>query len=135
MCLGACGGGTAAPTPTPTPSGPQTSVFSGSASLNGTGGCSSPGHAIATGAGTVSVTVTQSSAARVALQVCSPTAVNHATECTVAPFASVAVGSAVSATLKGGSAQVITVFPDGCGAAGSPAVTVTYTISATYPGI
>jgi hypothetical protein len=66
---------------------------------------------------------------------CHPTAVNHATECTVPPFARIAVGSSVSATLKGGTAQVITVFPEACGQPGTPpAATVTYTIRADFPG-
>jgi hypothetical protein len=83
----------------------------------------------------VTVTLVQSSAAKVAVQVCSPTAVNHALECTVPPFAVVAVGNAVTATLKGGAAQVITVFPETCGQPGTfPAATITYTIRADYPG-
>ena len=136
VLFSACGGGgSSAPTPTPPPSGPQASTFTGSASTNGTGGCSSTGHSISTGTGTLSVTLVQSSAARVAVQVCHPSAVNHALECTVPPFALVTTGSAVSATLKGGQAQVITVYPEGCGLPGTPAaVTVTYTIRADYPG-
>jgi hypothetical protein len=132
LVLAACSGGSKS---APTPTGPQTTTFSGTASINGTGGCSGVTHAISTGAGTLTVTLVQASAARVAMQVCHPTAVNHATECTVPPFANVAVGGVVTATLKGGQAQVITVFPEGCGGAGTqPATTVTYTISATYPG-
>ena len=136
LILGAngCGGGTPN-TPTPPPSGPQTVTFTGSASISNTGGCSGPGHAISTGTGALTVTLVQSSAARVAVQVCHPTAVNHALECTVPPFAAVAVGSAVTATLKGGAAQVITIFPETCGQPGTPpATTITYTIRADYPG-
>jgi hypothetical protein len=78
-------------------------------------------HAITTGTGNLSVTLVQSSAAQV--------------ECTVPPFARIAVGSSVSATLKGGTAQVITVFPEACGQPGTPpAATVTYTIRADFPG-
>lgn len=81
------------------------------------------------------MTLVQSSATVVAMQVCHPSAVNHALECTVPPFAVVAVGSAVTATLKGGTAQVITIFPDTCGKPGThPATTITYTIRAEYPG-
>ena len=130
----ACGGGGGATPPT-APGTPQSSTLSGTASINGTGGCSSSGHPLSTGAGTITVTVTQANAARVKIQVCAPGAVNHAAECTVAPFASLAVGESVSATLKGGRSQVVTVFPEGCGSAGNPAATtITYTVTATYPG-
>lgn len=136
LFLSACGGGGTSPSPTPTPApGPQSRTFTGTAMLSNTGGCGSTGHAITTATGTVTVTLVQSSAPQVAVQVCSPTAVNHATECTVPPFARVAVGSSTSATIKGGAAQVITVFPEGCGQPGTPsAVTVTYTIRADFPG-
>jgi hypothetical protein len=138
MMLSACAGGppnTPTPTPTPTPAGPQTMTFTGSASISSTGGCSGQGHAISTGTGALMVTLVQSSAARVAMQVCHPSAVNHALECTLPPFAVVAVGSEVTATLKGGAAQVITVFPETCGQPGMPtATTITYTIRANYPG-
>jgi hypothetical protein len=134
--LAACSGSTTpSPTPTPTPGGSQSQTFTGTASISSTGGCSGPGHAITTGTGNLSVTLVQSSAAQVAVQVCHPTAVNHATECTVPPFARIAVGSSVSATLKGGTAQVITVFPEACGQPGTPpAATVTNTIRADFPG-
>ena len=83
----------------------------------------------------MTVTLVQSSAAKVAMQVCHPSAVNHALECTVPPFAVVAVGSAVTAPLMGGAAQVITIFPEACGQPGTPAATtITYTIRADYPG-
>ena len=134
--LAACGGsGGGNPTGPSTPSGPQSSTLSGSASTNGTGGCSPGSHTLRTGAGTITLNVTQASAARVKLQVCHPSAVNHATECTLPPFASVGVGEAVSATLKGGRDQVVAVFPDGCGSPGNPpASSITYTVSVTYPG-
>ena len=117
------------------PTGPQTTTLSGTASTNGSGGCSASGHPLVTGTGSITLTVTQASAARIKVQVCSPAAVNHAAECTVAPFASLAVGESVTAALKGGRDQVVTVFPDACGSPGSPpASTVTYAVTATYPG-
>jgi microcystin-dependent protein len=130
----ACGGGGGGPTTPTAPAGPQSSTLSGNASTNGTGGCSSGGHALSTGNGTITVTVSQASAPRIKLQICHPTAVNHATECTVPPFASLAVGEAASATLKGGRSQVVTVYPEACGSAGGSASSVTYTIIVTYPG-
>ena len=128
-----CGGGGNG-TPTGPPAGPQTNSFTGTASTNGTGGCSPGAHTVVTGAGAITITVTQASAPSVKLQVCHPTAVNHATECTVPPFATIAVGGNISATLKGGASQSVAVFPDTCGSPGNPpAATVTYTISVTYP--
>ncbi len=132
--IAGCGGSGGGGTPT-APPGPQTATLTGTASTNGTGGCSASGHPLATGTGSITLTVTQASAARIKVQVCSPTAVNHATECTVAPFASLAVGESVTATLKGGRNQVVTVYPEACGSPGSPpASTVTYTVTAAYPG-
>lgn len=133
--LAGCGGGGGGGTPTGPPPGPRTSAFSGTASTNGTGGCSPGAHTVLTGAGSITVAVTQASAPRIKLQICHPTAVNHATECTVPPFASIAVGESVTATLKGGSNQSVAVFPEGCGSPGNPpASSVTYSISVTYPG-
>ena len=88
-----------------------------------------------TGSGTITVAVSQASASRIKVQVCAPTAVDHANECTIPPFASLAVGESANGTLKGGRSQTVTVFPDGCGSPGNPpAASVTYTIAVTYPG-
>ncbi len=117
-----------------TPSGPQTTSFTGTASINGTGGCGGNAHTLSTGAGEITVSVTQASAPRVKVQVCHPTAANHNTDCTVPPFATISPGQPVVATLKGGRVQVVTIFPEACGAPGTPeATTVTYTIAVTYP--
>jgi hypothetical protein len=70
----------------------------------------------------------------VSVQVCHPTAQNHALECTVPPFARLSVGESLTATLRGGRAQVVTIFPDGCGAPGAAAATITYTVTVTFPG-
>lgn len=136
LTVSACGCGGGSPnTPNPPQPGPKTATFTGSASISSSGGCSGPGHAISTVAGDLTVTLVQSSAPKVAVQVCHPGAVNHALECTVPPFAVVAVGTAVTATLKGGASQVITIFPETCGQPGTfPATTITYTIRADYPG-
>ena len=85
LTVSACGSGGGSPnTPNPPPqSGPQTATFTGSASISSSGGCSSPGHAVSTGAGELTVTLIQSSAPKVAVQVCHPAAINHALECTV----------------------------------------------------
>jgi hypothetical protein len=133
LVVGGCGGGSNS---TPTgPSGPQSTTVSGTASTNDTGGCSGPGHPLQTGAGDITVTAVQSNAARIKVQVCHPTAANHNTDCTVPPFASLAIGEGVTATLKGGSAQTVTVFPEACGAPGSPpASSINYTIRINYPG-
>lgn len=134
LMVAACGGGSSNATPT-APSGPQTASFSGTASTTDAGGCSSAGHTITAGSGTLTIVVGQASASRIKLQVCAPTAVDHANECTIPPFASLAVGESISRTLKGGRTQAITVYPDACGSSGNPpASTVTYTIAVTYPG-
>jgi hypothetical protein len=135
LLAAACGGGGGGSSTPTAPAGPQTNTFSGTATTNGTGGCSPGAHTVFTGTGAITVTVTQASAPRVKLQVCSPTAANHATDCTVAPFASLAVGESVTAQIKGGSNQSVAVFPEACGSPGNPpASSVNYTITATYPG-
>jgi hypothetical protein len=134
VVAGCGGGGGGGNTPTGPPPGPQTNSFSGTASTTGTGSCTPGAHTVATGAGAITIAVAQASAPSVKLQVCHTGVVNHATECTVPPFVTVAVGGNITATLKGGTNQVVTVFPEGCGSAGNPpASTVTYTISVTYP--
>ena len=121
------------PGPT-TPPGPQTTTLTGSASTDGAGGCSTPGHRLATAAGSITLTVTQASAARVKLQVCDVTQTDH-TQCTVPPFAAVAVGESLTATIRGGRDQSVSVYPEACGSPGTPpASSVTYTVSAAYPG-
>lgn len=135
MCaaaLAGCGGYDGPPTD-PNP-GPQTSTLTGTASTDAAGGCSTPGHRLTTGAGSITLTVAQASAARVKLQVCDVTQTDH-TQCTVPPFAAVAVGESVTATIRGGRDQSVSVYPEACGSPGSPpATSITYTVSATYPG-
>jgi hypothetical protein len=80
------------------------------------------------------VTLVQASASAAGVQVCHPTAANHNTDCTIPPFASVALGGSVSAALKGGRSQTVTVYPDSCGRAGTfPASQLSYTVSVTHP--
>ena len=131
--LAGCGGG-GGPTTT-TPSGTTTTTFMGTSSVGATGGCSSPSrHDFSAGEGTIQVTLVQASAGAAGVQVCHPTAANHNTDCTIPPFASVALGGSVSAVLKGGRSQTVTIYPDSCGRAGSfPAAQLSYTVSVTYP--
>jgi hypothetical protein len=136
LALPACGGG-AGTSPTPTPTGPQTEAFMGSASVSASGGCSSStmGHPFQSGEGEVVVTLVQSAGdGGVAVQVCHPTATNHAVECTIPPFARIAVGQTARGALKGGRSQVLTVYPSTCGAPGPPAAaTVTYSVNVEHP--
>lgn len=120
-----CGG--AAPT-SPAPTGPMVETFSGMAQIDAAGGCSGSGHAFSTGEGEVSVTLVQTSGnVPVAVQICHPTALNHALECTIPPFAQLVVGASLRATVRGGRSQVLTIFPSGCGQPGNPkAATVSY---------
>lgn len=140
--LSGCGGGSGGagpttPTPAPAPGsgGTTTSTFTGTSSYNGGGGCSSPSrHDLSAGEGTIEVTLVQASASAARVQVCHPTAANHNTDCTIPPFASVALGGSVSAVLKGGRSQTVTVYPDACGRAGTfPAAQLSYTVSVAYP--
>jgi hypothetical protein len=91
-------------------------------------------HPIAAGEGTVTVTLIQASESPMKLQICHPTAVNHALECTVPPFAPIAVGQSVSATLRGGRAQIVTLYPAECGGpTAPPGPLVSYTMTVVYP--
>ena len=132
ILLGCSAGCSSSPT-APPPGGPQTLTVSGAATTSDTGACSNSGHFISTGTGTITVALVQSSAAAVKVQVCHPTAVNHALECTVPPFAVVSSATPVTATLRGGSSQTVTVFPAACAVSPPAASSVTYTISITYP--
>jgi hypothetical protein len=88
---------------------------------------------LATGNGSITLTVTQASAARVKIQICHVAQSDH-TQCTVPPFASLAVGESVTAALRGGRDQSVSVYPEACGSGGNPpASNVTYTVTATYP--
>jgi len=101
------------------------------------GGCSSlvPSHHVSSGNGNLTVTLTQAGASRMTVQVCHPTAVNHALECTIPPFATLAVGQSTSAAIKGGREQVVTIFPEGCGAPNTPlSDPISYTVSVEHPG-
>lgn len=86
LLYGCGGGGSTAATPSP---GPQTTTFMGSARTTATGGCAAlnPAHIISAGDGTMTVTLTQSSAPRMQLQVCSTSEADHR-NCTVPPFCS-----------------------------------------------
>jgi hypothetical protein len=133
LALPACGGGGSSPM---TPSaGSQTETFSGTSSTTATGGCSNVGHAFNSGEGTIVITLIQSSDnASVATQVCHPTATAHDAQCTVPPFSRIGVGQSTQAVLKGGRAQVLSVYPATCGQGGTaPAATITYTVTVQHP--
>jgi hypothetical protein len=123
-------------TPT-TPNGNPTETFMGTSSVSATGGCSSTnmGHAFNSGEGTIVITLVQSTDnATVATQVCHPTATAHDSQCTVPPFSRIGVGQSTQAVLKGGRAQVLTVYPGTCGQAGTfPATTISYTVTVQHP--
>src|SRR5688572_30074709 len=113
ILMGCSAGCSSSPT-APPPGGPQTLTVSGTATTSDTGTCSNSGHFISTGTGAITVALVQSSAAAVKVQVCHPTAVNHALECTVPPFAVVSGATPVTAAIRGGSSQTVTVFPTSC---------------------
>ena len=112
------------------------STFTGQTRISSNGVCSSlsPSNEISAGAGMVTVTLTQAGAPRLALQVCATTEANH-TNCTVPPFASLALGQSVSAVLKGGRTQLVTLYPENCGGPNSPpGDPISYTVVVVYPG-
>ncbi|HEY5906577.1 MAG TPA: hypothetical protein VIZ31_00960, partial [Vicinamibacteria bacterium] len=116
--------------------GPASITFMGTTQTGANGGCigNAVSHQIAAGEGTVTVTLVQASESPMKLQICHPSAVNHALECTVPPFVPIAVGQSVSATLRGGRAQIVTVFPAECGGpTAPPGPVVSYTITVVYP--
>jgi hypothetical protein len=132
MALCGCGGGSGSPTGA---TGPQTETFTGTATLTPSGVCSNTGHPFNSGEGNLAITLVQSSGnVPVAVQVCHPTATNHDAQCTVPPFARVELGMTLRAALKGGRAQVLTIYPAGCGAPGADtAATVAYTVTVEHP--
>lgn len=101
------------------------------------GDCASTSnHEFAAGEGTLVVTLVQATSSPMAVQVCHVSAVDHTT-CTIPPFATVQVGQSLSAPLRGGrTTQRITIYPDGCGRADTPASTpvLSYTVTVSYPG-
>lgn len=108
----------------------------GSARTTATGGCSvlNPPHFISAGEGTMTVTLTQSSAPRMQLQVCSTSEADHR-NCTVPPFVLLPVGQSVTATVKGGRSQSVTLFTEGCGGAtATPTDPITYSVTVVHPG-
>lgn len=135
LCSGLCacgGGGIVSPTDT----GPRTATFSGMTRIANNGVCSSLSgrHDFDAGAGMVTVTLTQAAAARLQVQVCAASEVNH-TNCTVPPFVTLPVGQSVSATVKGGRVQTVTLYPEACGAPDSPpGDPISYTVTVVFPG-
>jgi hypothetical protein len=107
----------------------------GTAQTGSAGSCVGPSPLqLAAGAGTITIALVQSSQSPLKVQVCHPAAVNHALECTIPPFAPLAVGQSVGATLRGGRAQIVTVFTADCGSSASPpGPVVSYTITVVYP--
>jgi hypothetical protein len=126
--LAGCGGGSEPAAPT----GPRTETFTGTTQIV-SGVCTGTTHAFDTGEGSLTVTLVQSTGnVPLSAQVCHPTAVNHAQECTIPPFATVEVGASVSAALKGGRAQVLVMYPLGC--AGQSTPPISYTVTVVHPG-
>lgn len=82
----------------------------------------------------VTVTLTQAAAPRLHLQVCAATELNH-TNCTIPPFVPLSVGQSVSATVKGGRSQTVTLYPEACGGPDSPpSDPISYAVTVVYPG-
>lgn len=141
FCVGLCAcsggaGGTGPASANPADMGPRTAMFSGLTRIANNGACSSLSarHEIDAGAGTVTVTLTQAGAPRLQLQVCALNELNH-NNCTIPPFATLPLGQSVSALVKGGRSQAVTLYPEGCGGAdATPGDPIAYSVTVVYPG-
>lgn len=134
LSLSACGGGGSGPSTTDT--GPRTATFMGSTRIAPNGVCSSsgPSHVLDAGQGTLTVTLTQAGEPRLKLQICATTELDHR-NCTVPPFLVLPVGQSVTATVKGGRAQSVVLYPESCGGpTATPTDLITYSISVVHPG-
>jgi hypothetical protein len=134
LTVSGCGGGGSAPA-APN-AGPRTVTFTGSARTSTNGGCSAigPSHIVDAGAGTLTVTLTQAGAPRMQLQVCATSEADHR-NCTIPPFVLLSVGQSATGTVKGGRAQAVTLFPEGCGGPGAtPTDPIPYSVSVVHPG-
>jgi len=140
--LVACGSGSAAPTgngsagPSAPPAGPRTETFMGTTRITASGGCSADPtpHSFQTGEGSVRITLVQSTDnVTMAAQLCDPVAENHEVDCTIPPFVRIDVGMTVTATLKGGRFQTLTIYPGGCGTASTPTPPISYTVTVAHP--
>jgi hypothetical protein len=129
-----CGGSNGTETPTQ-PTGSVIETFTGTTQMTTATSCSNSGHPFSTGDGEIVITIAQASdGGPLAVQVCHPTAVNHANECTVPPFARVAVGGTHRATLRGGRSQVLVLYPASCGAPNAaPTGVINYTAMLEHP--
>ena len=133
LALSGCGGGSSPAAPPPA-GGTATSTFMGRARTSDMNGCSGDVHRIVAGAGGVSVTLVQANpAGPLVVQLCSPTAVNHDTDCSV-NRARIEVGQTLNGTVTGGSAQDLVLNTADCGPT-RPAtpVEVAYTVSIVFP--
>lgn len=129
--LATCGGGTPGG---PQPGGTRTDTFSGTGTVNTGGGCSPGSHGFNTaGSGTIVIQVVQSNLPNVGIQICHPGALNHATDCTVPPWTTIAAGGTLTAAIRGARAQTISVTPAGCDTTTVTAATLAYTVNVTYP--
>lgn len=129
-----CGGSNGTETPSQ-PTGSVIETFTGTTQMTTATSCSNAGHPFSSGDGEIVITIAQaSSGGPLAVQVCHPTAVNHANECTVPPFVRVATGGTHRATLKGGRSQVLVIYPPGCGAPdAAPTGIINYTVMVEHP--
>jgi hypothetical protein len=133
VALAGCGGGSS-PAGPPPGGGTTTSTFMGRARTTDANGCIGEAHRITAGAGAVSVTLVQSNpAGPMVVQLCSPTAVNHDTDCTV-NRSRIDVGQTLNGTVTGGTQQDLVLNTADCGPARPVTpVEVAYTVSVLFP--
>ena len=132
--LAAAGCGGSSPAAPPPAGGTTTSTFMGRARTSDMNGCSGDVHRISAGAGPVSVTLVQAApAGPMVVQLCSPTAVNHDTDCSV-NRARIEIGQTLNGTVAGGAQQDLVLNTADCGPTrpATPAE-VTYTVSVVFP--
>jgi hypothetical protein len=97
-------------------------------------GCTGDVHRISAGGGSVSGTLVQATpSGPLVVQLCSPTAVNHDTDCTV-NRSRIEVGQTLMGTVTGGAQQDLVLNTAGCGPTRpvTPAE-VAYTVSVAVP--
>lgn len=128
-----CGGGDGSDgSPTSPPAAPFTRTVSGTTRATGASSCTGDSHPFQGAAGTVSVTLNQSSGnTALMVQVCAGGVDNG--NCTINQQ-KIEVGGTVTGTRIGDANQVLAFLPLNCGGGGPmPTAPITYSATVTYP--
>lgn len=128
----ACGGGT--PTEPAPEGGTVTATLTGTARASNATSCGGDSLAIDAGSGEVAVTLVQTTPSTpLIVQLCAPTATNHATDCSI-NRTTIAVGETRTGTVRGGRSQLLALNPADCASGQPPQFpSIAYTVSVRYP--